>query len=230
MEMHFLGLLSDRDFLSIMEGELLSRWAAHMQAWLFEDLSRWNEAAEAYVEWRGRLLSEGGSADGSKCLQQDKMVCTVFYAILLMIQAAHEAKKDLLGDLKPTATNYRAVSARRTREERERAQEELYRMEASGVASGLGLQDPAVEARVRAAQRNQGHTPTFREVVEDFARDHDVLFQPRMGHNSTKDGKQVFLFGEVPIYLDSDVVFVYQNSEWKPTSLTQLSMIQKTRS
>ena len=157
------------------------------------------------------------------------MVCTVFYSVLLMIQAAHESNQDLLDDLKPTATNARAVLARRTREERERAQEELYRMEASGVATGTGLQDPAVEARVRAAQRNQGHTPTFREVVEDFARDSDVLFQPRMGHNSTKDGKQIFLFGEIPIYLDSDVVYAYQNSEWRPTSLTQLGMMQKAK-
>ena len=61
--------------------------------------------------------------------------------------------------------------------------------------------------------------------MEEFAADKNVLFQPRMGSNATVDGKAVFLFGKIPIYLDSDVVFVYQNSEWNPTSLGQLATL-----
>jgi len=228
-ELHTSGLIADKEFLSIIEGELLSRWVARMQAWLIKSPSGWKEAVEVYIDWRGRLFSSA-QALSRHCLTQDSTICALFYAVLLMIQAAHQGNVDLLDDLRPSATNVRAVLARRTREEREQAQEEMLRMEATGVAQGAtsggaALHDPAIDARVRAAQRHHGRTPTFREVVEEFAAEKEILFQPRMGSNATKDGKQIFLFGSIPVYLESDVVFVYQNSDWRPTSLTQLAMM-----
>jgi tuftelin-interacting protein 11 len=236
-QMHWSNLLSDKEFLSIIEGELLSKWAARMQVWLVRTPSEWSAVSEAYMEWRHRLLS-GFLPDGDKlasadesgtrvascrCLRQDIRVCSVFYAVLLMIQAARRSDLDALDDLRPSATNVRAVLTRRTREERENAQEELLRMEATGVASGTLRDQAGLEARVRAAQRRSGHVPTFREVVEEFAHEHNVLFQPRMGTNATKDGKPVFLFGKIPIYLEADVVYAQQGSKWNPTSLSQLA-------
>jgi hypothetical protein len=44
-----------------------------------------------------------------------------------------------------------------------------------------------------------------------------------MGANATKDGKPVFMFGHVPIYFDSNVIFALQQAEWKPLSLDQLA-------
>ena len=231
LEMHSTKLLSDKEFLSVLEGELLSRWAGRMHTWLTKEPSAFKEAADIYVEWRDRLFSKTSASKrvSRDCLAHDLDVCAIFYAVLLMIQAASQSNADLLDDYRPTPTNSRAVLARRTREEQEKAQEDLFRMDATGMApGGKGtFQDSAeVEARVRASQQHgNGHIPTFREVVEEFAAEKNVLFQPRMGSNSTVDGKTVFLFGKIPIYLDADVVFVYQKSEWNPTSLGQLALL-----
>ena len=75
----------------------------------------------------------------------------------------------------------------------------------------------------RAWTRRKGEPATFRDVVEAFAKDHDVLFRPRMGANAVKDGKPVFLFGGIPVYFDSNVIFALQESQWRPLSLDQLA-------
>jgi hypothetical protein len=71
--------------------------------------------------------------------------------------------------------------------------------------------------------RRKGEPATFRDVVEEFAKDHSVVFLPRTGANATKDGKPVFMFGHVPIYFDSNVIFALQQAEWTPLSLDQLA-------
>ncbi|CAB9521061.1 Tuftelin-interacting protein 11 [Seminavis robusta] len=230
LELHATGLIGDNDLLSIIEGELLSRWVKRMQAWLHQEPSQWKEAARVYIDWRCRLLSlanqsgqKGKNTKSHECLQHDESVCSIFFAVVLMIQAAGQSQPNKIDELRPTATNYRAVLARRVREERERANEALLRMDATGMANS-STHNIDVEARIRAAQRNiDGHMPTFREVVEGFASENNIVFQPRMGPNATKDGKPIFLFGKTPIYLESDVAFALQNSEWKPTSLAQLA-------
>jgi hypothetical protein len=143
-----------------------------------------------------------------------------------MIHAASESKMDALDDLlPPTSSNYRVVLAERVAAEKKRATDDLLRME-TGVVGGTD--DNGREARVRL-HRN-GQTPTFREVVEEFARERDVLFQPRMGSNATKDGKQIFLFGKFPIYFDSNVVFSQQGNDWRPISLDALATKAKANS
>ena len=68
----------------------------------------------------------------------------------------------------------------------------------------------------------KGENVTFREVVEEFAREKDISFRPRLGSNATMNGKQVFLFGDSPIYLESNVVYALKAGEWLPTALDKL--------
>lgn len=221
-EMHGKGLLSDVEYISILEGELLTNWAAKMQDWLFES-SEAAEAAVNYREWKMRLLARSDSTTagmGSSVLllREDRFICCIFYSVLKMIQAAGKGDKDTLDDMRPPQANFRVALARRVKERQRRVEDDLLRMESQGGS--------AVEARIRLQHRN-AHTPTFRDVVEEFAKERDALFQPRMGTKATKDGKQVFLFGEVPIYLESDVVFAFKDSDWLPVSLDQLAAMVK---
>jgi tuftelin-interacting protein 11 len=218
------GLISDNEFLSVIEGELLPHWADSIHEWLQDTPSDYAQAAEVYLEWKATLLqpsTEKGPPEASKShllLQKDTAVCRIFYAVLLMIHAASESNVDALDDLRPSTTNFRVVLARRVAEEKKRASDDLLRME-TGVVGGTD--DNGREARVRL-HRN-GQTPTFREVVEEFARERDILFQPRMGSNARIDGKQIFLFGNLPVYLDSNVAFSQQGNDWRPTSLDALA-------
>ena len=95
---------------------------------------------------------------------------------------------------------------------------------ATNVASGVGTATYYVNGVSGAGvsvHRGRG-TATFRDVVEDFSRQNDIPFAPRMGANALKDGKQIFLFGSVPVYFDKSVVFALRGSLWFPTSFEDL--------
>lgn len=214
-----LGLLSAPECLSLLEGEAMVRLTSliHTQASEMgkEDATK---LVGMYCQWKKALLQQPVS---NKALN-DEMLCRYFYAILLMIRAVADGNSTALDDLLPSTTNYRVVLLRRMAEEKRKAADDLVRME-SGVADSTS---DMMEAKVRLRQSGT-LAPTFREVVAEFARERDILFQPRMGSNATKDGKQVFLFGDLPVYLDSNVVFAYNESEWKPMALEDLATLAK---
>lgn len=40
--------------------------------------------------------------------------------------------------------------------------------------------------------------------------------------NRTYEGKQVYQFGKVNIYIDKKVIFIYENGQWIPLRLHEL--------
>ena len=137
-----------------------------------------------------------------------------------------------------SSTGFRAVASRRLFEQKQQLREDYIRMEGSkSTSSSTSFAEK--QARIHLAQKRRQHEngvgePTFRDVVEEIAAESGRLFQPRNGPNShTIDGKQIFLFGTLPIYFDGDVVFCYNNNKiksnnnslntkWKPTSLDDI--------
>jgi len=112
------------------------------------------------------------------------------------------------------ATNFKIVAARRAREKQRKYDE--------GIIRNQFLSAKELETRVRL-QRRSVDTPTFREVIEEFAKNEDISFQPRMGSNTMKDGRQIFLFGVTSIYIEGDVVFALKDKDWLPVALDQLA-------
>jgi tuftelin-interacting protein 11 len=65
--------------------------------------------------------------------------------------------------------------------------------------------------------------PTMKEVVARWAEDNDLLFMPQ---NRTNEGKQVYMFGKLPVYMDKDLIYAPpasgSSSKWLPTSFDEL--------
>jgi len=229
LELYEDRLLSDSDFLSVVEGEVLSQWCNAFYDWTQDHtkdpLSFQKLLANKYSTWRNYLMEGLGNVEqlskGRQLLRSDSIVCRHLLAMLLMIQNGEYLGSN--GNVPcPPTTNYRVVLSRRTMEANKRAAEELSRMDATGRGSGTTT-DAAQEARIRLSTQGHSHTPTFREVVAEFARERDILFQPRLGNKAAKvDGKQVFVMGSIPIYLDSNVVYAQKGNEWEPISVDEL--------
>jgi tuftelin-interacting protein 11 len=133
----------------------------------------------------------------------------------LIIKAASDENFDSLDVLEPTQRefmNYKMVLARRAKEQRLHEEEEALRGRANDADSSM---------KTHISVHGRGGV-TFREVVEDFANHNGVTFHPKLGPNSSKDGKPIFIFGNAQIYLDSNVVFAYKSDDWKPISLSEL--------
>ncbi|GAX15311.1 tuftelin-interacting protein 11 [Fistulifera solaris] len=214
LEMHEVGLLSDEMFLSLLEGEVMSNWVILQHDRIVEGHA--TEVAATYANFKSQLLYVNGSKVSQILLFHDEMICRYFNAVLQML-VPYVPVDDVLYPSDPVS--YQTVLARRVAEAKKRADDDYYRMEGGDTAF--------VEAQIRLRRQTQTAIPTFREVVEELAREHDILFQPKSMNSQSSSGKQVFVFGKTPIYLESNVVYACENPSlpWKPISMVEL--IQK---
>ena len=61
---------------------------------------------------------------------------------------------------------------------------------------------------------------SFKDLVEKKAAEHNMLFLPIL--NRTFEGKQVYRFGNANIYIDKNVLFIFENGQWMPLRLNDL--------
>ena len=179
---HSVGLLSDLEFLSVVEAELLPHWAESVYRWLCATDRTTNSdcfavAAKLYGAWEYRILGIKIWNDGTekikdaslsfvesqRLLRNDALICRCFYAVLLTIQAAcataqevphnNQSKIPPIENLKVSAqsSNYRIVLARRVKQAKRQAADDLLRMEESQPTSTTDKNNTkgVVEARVR---------------------------------------------------------------------------------
>lgn len=72
------------------------------------------------------------------------------------------------------------------------------------------------------AQRGVGPTlPTnFKDLIQAKAEENNIVFMPVVAKRH--EGKQLYTFGRIVIYIDRGVVFVQGEKTWVPTSLQSL--------
>ena len=201
-------------------------------------------------------------------LRADIPICECFYSVLEMLSTYYKVfqcnaancseSSNTRNDTGPfnalrfATPGYRSVYHRRNDKLKQQASDDLLRMNLSGMAGATTFNGErpdqtagsVLDAQVRLHQSQSkdifsSNGPSFRDVVAEFAREHDLLFQPRLnsgvGATTTKDGKAIYLFGTIPIYLDHNVAYAYTkttsttttNREWQPMSLNDIAILAK---
>jgi len=213
-------ILSRREYLSLVEGEILSQIASTLYTLLVSNNISVTKGSEFYLSWRCLLLSNETTSSSSDTLsqlllRQDTTICRIFYGCLMMIKTYSKSESDRFDDLEPPlrdTVNYKTVQARRAKEDRLREEEEMMR----------GNIDTKKNLVKTSSYLNGQLGATFKEVVEDFAIHNDTPFYPMSGLNNLKDGKHIFMFGNSQIYFDTNVVFALKEGHWRPTALEDL--------
>ena len=79
-----------------------------------------------------------------------------------------------------------------------------------------------------AAEAPEDEEMNFRDVVEKYAEIHNLAFLPNVKRGKF-DGKQIYLFGRVSLYLNNGVVYTADKDDdaqspalWRPVPLDQL--------
>lgn len=221
MEMHDCGLLSLIDFLALVEYDLLHRVLVPLHEQASSAKANTGKLAESYVQGKFGLESLLKDYPISRmALYSDEIVSRCFLGMLRIVEAVNKSEFKSLARLEAPShsISFTAIRARRVRDRKRRAQAEMLRME-SGNKDKL-----ATQTREQFIRQENNDKATFREVVEEFCLQESIPFVPRTtGAWTHVDGKQVFLFGTIPVYLDSDVVFVHEGKDqWEPTSLESL--------
>jgi tuftelin-interacting protein 11 len=220
MDLYDNGLMSQVEFISLLEGEILGVWAQKLHRHLLSNQEHdVNTLAQLYSIWK-RKVGGPPSTPQNILVRMDGRLCRILYSCLKMIDAAVKGTPEAMDAIVPRASSYKEVLARRSKEERDIGDEQLDRLETKD----------AMEFRKRVLSRQIGGTTTFQEVVEDFAGEHDISFRPRTGGKDTTDeGKPIFLFGSVPIYLDSNVIFALRDARWQPVAMEHLTEIARNQ-
>jgi hypothetical protein len=222
MDLYGNDFMSQVEFTSLLEGEILGVWAQKLHRHLLSNQEHdVNTLARFYSIWK-RKIAGPPSTPHNMLVRKDVHISRVLYRCLKMIDAAVKdiPVPEAMDAIVPRASSYKEVLARRSKEERDIGDEQLDHLEAKD----------AVEFRKRVISRQIGGTTTFQEVVEDFAVENDISFRPRTGGKGTTDeGKPIFLFGNVPIYLDSNVIFALRDSRWQPVAMEHLTNIARNQ-
>ncbi len=61
---------------------------------------------------------------------------------------------------------------------------------------------------------------SFKDIIQKKASEHNLVFMPIM--NRVIEGKQVYRFGNLNIYIDKNVAFIMENGIFRPTSIKEL--------
>jgi tuftelin-interacting protein 11 len=239
LEWRTLELLQVVEIASLLEGVALPSWTR----FVYDSLSATSTATNGANESRDESLKLATIVDqyfGWKqrlypFLNEDVELCSWLHVVLLQLEASDQNRLDALPHLEPPSrgaldSSFPSVLARRTTTMKKREQADLFRALHSHDASA----DPnaiRAEARIRLKQASSSRAPpTFREVVAEFAAEHDILFQPKILSSSagtvapaSVDGHPVFTFGTKQIYLDANVVYCYEKpQQWTPIALADL--------
>jgi len=219
------SLIEDIEFSSALEGVLLSAWIHKLHELLNSNEDKSIETlATFYQAWKLRLFTTDRSTPSYQLLQVDNVICRIFFTGLKMIEMTLKGKPgDKTSEVQASSCkkyNYHNVLNRRRHEKWSKNEDDLDR----------ALNKDTMEFQKQVMTRRYGGTATFREVVEDFCLNEAISFRPKTGgKDRTDDGNPIFLFENVPIYLDANVIFAKDSGKWAPISLEQLTSMVKNK-
>ncbi|KAL7466596.1 hypothetical protein ACHAXS_006907 [Conticribra weissflogii] len=214
LELFGQNLMSADDFLSLIDGEILPTWASILHTSIKHGSRDMNGAKAFYLSWKKLLFGspvQTETTSAQKVLRRDDVICRYFFGALEMMRASLESNVEMLARLEPPnpeECNYRLSLLLRAKGKK-----------------GSTDYTPSTGRVHQVKMKSDGNIASFVEVVTDFARHHDIEFHPKVGSNSTKDGKPVFLFGGHPIFFEKNVLFTLRGGSWQPISLEHLAQM-----
>ncbi|XP_062397915.1 tuftelin-interacting protein 11 [Sardina pilchardus] len=196
--MDWEGMLSLSCLVGLLDNNFFRKWLQVLCSWLsnspnYEEITKW------YLGWKSMF---------SDTLLAQPLVKDKFNEALDIMNRAVSSG---IGDyMQPGARENIAylTHTERRRDFQYRAAQE--RQEAESVAQrGIG------------AMATPTAVPTnFKDLVQAKAVENGIVFLPLVGRRH--EGKQLYTFGRITVYIDRGVVFVQGERTWVPTSLQSL--------
>ncbi|XP_046871877.1 tuftelin-interacting protein 11 [Hypomesus transpacificus] len=191
--MDWEGMLSPSSLVSLMDKHFFPKWLQVLCSWL-SNSPNYEEITKWYLGWK-TMFSDAVLA---QLLVKDK-----FNEALDIMNRA--VSTGMGGYMQPGAREniaYLTQTERRKDFQYEALQE---RRDAESVAQrGIGASLPT----------------NFKDLIQTKAEENNIVFMPLVAKRH--EGKQLYTFGRIVIYIDRGVVFVQGEKTWVPTSLQSL--------
>ncbi|KAI5929862.1 Tuftelin-interacting protein 11 [Manis javanica] len=190
------GMISVSSLVGLLEKHFFPKWLQVLCSWL-SNSPNYEEITKWYLGWKS-MFSDQVLAHPSV---KDK-----FNEALDIMNRA--VSSNVGAYMQPGAREniaYLTHTERRKDFQYEAMQE---RREAENMAQrGIGVASSSVPMN-------------FKDLIETKAEEHNIVFMPVIGKRH--EGKQLYTFGRIVIYIDRGVVFVQGEKTWVPTSLQSL--------
>ncbi|XP_008576508.1 PREDICTED: tuftelin-interacting protein 11 [Galeopterus variegatus] len=190
------GMISVSSLVGLLEKHFFPKWLQVLCSWL-SNSPNYEEITKWYLGWKS-MFSDQVLAHPSV---KDK-----FNEALDIMNRA--VSSNVGAYMQPGAREniaYLTHTERRKDFQYEAMQE---RREAENMAQrGIGVATSSVPMN-------------FKDLIETKAEEHNIVFMPVIGKRH--EGKQLYTFGRIVIYIDRGVVFVQGEKTWVPTSLQSL--------
>uniref|UniRef100_A0A8C7ZGJ6 Tuftelin-interacting protein 11 n=1 Tax=Oryzias sinensis TaxID=183150 RepID=A0A8C7ZGJ6_9TELE len=191
--MDWEGMLSPSSLVSLFDKNFFPKWLQVLCSWL-SNSPNYEEITKWYLGWKGLF---------SDILLTQPLIKEKFNEALDIMNRA--VSSGMGGYMQPGAREniaYLTQTERRKDFQYEALQE---RRDAESVAQrGIG----------------SGVPTNFKDLIQAKAEENNIVFMPIVAKRH--EGKQLYTFGRIVIYIDRGVVFVQGEKTWVPTSLQSL--------
>jgi len=201
-------LVDPRILIQLLATEFFPKWFHALYTWLnaapnFEEVSRW------YLGWKG-LFPEA--------IKESKSIKQMFTAGLDLMNEAiskhplEPLMDSIMSSIRPLTPH---ISIPPTKA--------YAPPHVSSPTHSPPPQSYRQEYKTKPAPMEEEEPESFKESVERIAAMNDIAFVPNF-QRGRQDGKEVYSFGPVSIYLDEGAVYYFrvEDSTWQPISLQDL--------
>ncbi|XP_053726850.1 tuftelin-interacting protein 11 [Synchiropus splendidus] len=191
--MDWEGMLSPSSMVSLMDKNFFPKWLEVLFSWL-NSSPNYEEITNWYLGWKGMF---------SDALLTQPLIKDKFNEALTIMNRA--VSTGMGGYVQPGAREniaYLTQTERRKEFQYEAMQE---RRDAENVAHRVP---------------SSGIPTNFIDLIRTKADENNIVFMPLVAKRY--EGKQLYTFGRIVIYMDRGVVFVQGEKTWVPTSLQSL--------
>ncbi|KAF7240762.1 Tuftelin-interacting protein 11 [Varanus komodoensis] len=190
------GMISVSSLVGLLEKHFFPKWLQVLCSWLSNN-PNYEEITKWYLGWKSMFSDQ--------VLAHPSIKEKFNEALDIMNRAVSSS---VGGYVQPGAREniaYLTHTERRKDFQYEAMQE---RREAENMAQrGIGMAAGSVPMN-------------FKDLIQTKAEEHNIVFMPVIGKRH--EGKQLYTFGRIVIYIDRGVVFVQGEKTWVPTSLQSL--------
>ncbi|XP_033923986.1 tuftelin-interacting protein 11 [Melopsittacus undulatus] len=190
------GMISVSSLVGLLEKHFFPKWLQVLCSWL-SNSPNYEEITKWYLGWKSMFSDQ--------VLAHPSIKDKFNEALDIMNRAVSSS---VGGYMQPGAREniaYLTHTERRKDFQYEAMQE---RREAENMAQrGIGVAASSVPMN-------------FKDLIQTKAEEHNIVFMPVIGKRH--EGKQLYTFGRIVIYIDRGVVFVQGEKTWVPTSLQSL--------
>ncbi|XP_034026045.1 tuftelin-interacting protein 11 [Thalassophryne amazonica] len=191
--MDWEGMLSPSSLVSLLDKNFFSKWLQVLCSWLGNS-PNYEEITKWYLGWKSMF---------SDILLAQPLIKEKFNEALDIMNRA--VSTGMGGYMQPGAREniaYLTQTERRKDFQHEAMQE---RRDAENVAH---------------RSISAGVPTNFKDLIQAKAEENNIVFMPLVAKRH--EGKQLYTFGRIVIYIDRGVVFVQGEKTWVPTSLQSL--------